>query len=39
VRSAAQSYLKPECTVFCKFLSPRKVALVDAGWGCFFLRF
>ena len=31
VRSAAQSYLKPECTVFCKFLSPRKVALVDAG--------
>lgn len=31
VRSAAQSYLKAECTVFCKFLSPRKVALVDAG--------
>lgn len=31
VRSAAQSYLKPENTVFCKFLSPRKVALVDAG--------
>mmetsp|Transcript_23696 Transcript_23696/g.38053 ORF Transcript_23696/g.38053 Transcript_23696/m.38053 type:complete len:305 (-) Transcript_23696:38-952(-) len=31
VRSAAQSYLKPECQVFCKFLSPRKVALVDAG--------
>ena len=31
VRSAAQSYLKPEHTVFCKFLSPRKVALVDAG--------
>jgi predicted Rossmann-fold nucleotide-binding protein len=31
VRSAAQSYLKPEHAVFCKFLSPRKVALVDAG--------
>lgn len=31
VRSAAQSYLKPECQVFCKFLSPRKVALVDAA--------
>ena len=31
VRSAAQSYLEPEKTAFCKFLSPRKVALVDAG--------
>ena len=31
VRSTAQSYLPPEGTVFCKFLSPRKVALVDAG--------
>jgi uncharacterized protein (TIGR00730 family) len=31
VRSAAQSYLAAEETAFCKFLSPRKVALVDAG--------
>ena len=34
VRSAAQIYLKPEHTVFCKFLDPSQgcaVMLVDAG--------
>lgn len=28
---SGKSYLPPEATVFCRFLSPRKVALVDAG--------
>ena len=31
VKAAARSYLAPDRAAFCKFLSPRKVALVDAG--------